>query len=112
MRIANGRRSLPIGKLKPDVLLYGNSCSDDDIFDIIHQDLAICPDLVLIVGTKLRVPGAREIATRLCKAARRAGGVAVWIGYDNPLSKSLFDHVIRRDCHEMTLSSLSSKERT
>ncbi|THV49266.1 hypothetical protein BGAL_0204g00120 [Botrytis galanthina] len=103
-RISNGRRALPIGKLKPDVLLYGKSHPDDNIFDIIDQDLATCSDLVLVVGTKLRVPGAREIATRLCKAARRVGEVAVWIGYDNAPLKSLFDHVIGGDCHERTLS--------
>lgn len=104
VRISNGQRALSIGKLKPNVLLYGNSHLDDDILDIINQDLATCPDLVLVVGTKLQVPGAREISTRLCKAVRRAGGMAVWVGYDNPPSKCLFDYVIQGDCHAITLS--------
>jgi NAD-dependent SIR2 family protein deacetylase len=70
-----GNHRLRVGKLRPDVLLYGDPHPDNgDIMATATRDAGTCPDLVLVVGTKLRVPGARSIATQICRAARRAGG--------------------------------------
>lgn len=56
-RISNGQLAFLINKLKPDILLYKKFHPDNNIFDIIDQDLAIYPDLVLVVNTKLQIPG-------------------------------------------------------
>ncbi|KAH8690369.1 hypothetical protein GQ44DRAFT_636967, partial [Phaeosphaeriaceae sp. PMI808] len=70
-----GKRSLKIGRLRPNVLLYGEPHLDDkEILETAKHDLRICPELVLIVGTKLRIPGARSIAANFCHAAGGVGG--------------------------------------
>jgi NAD-dependent SIR2 family protein deacetylase len=69
----------------------------------VTSDAGTCPDLVLVVGTKLRVPGARSIATQICRAARRAGGTGFWISREVPGSsiKGLYDHVVIGDCDDV-----------
>jgi len=54
---------LSIGRLKPDVLLYGKPHLDNNkIMKAVEDDSTICPGLMLIVGIKLRIPGAQSIA--------------------------------------------------
>jgi NAD-dependent SIR2 family protein deacetylase len=69
-RILKGKRSLNISRLRPNVLLYGKPHPDNkEILKTARHNLRICPELVLIVGTKLAIPGARSIATDFCHAA-------------------------------------------
>ncbi len=99
-RILKGKRSLNIGRLRPNVLLYGEPHPDDkEILEAARHDLRICPELVLIVGTKLAIPGARSIASDFCNAARSVGGVSFWISKEEPMwsVKSLCDYVLIED---------------
>jgi NAD-dependent SIR2 family protein deacetylase len=65
--------------------------------------LRICPELVLIVGTKLGIPGARSIAADFCHAARSVGGASVWISKEEPMwsVKALCDYVLIGDCDKV-----------
>lgn len=106
-----GKRPLSIGRLKPDVLLCGESHPDDnEIVEAVKRDVAMRPDLVLVAGTKLERDGPRSIVTRLCKAARRSGGVAVWISKEKPASllRPLFDYILLGDCDAIASSSVRS----
>jgi NAD-dependent SIR2 family protein deacetylase len=99
-----GQRSLNIGKLRPDVLLYGEPPPDEqEILETAEDGLRICPDLVLIVGTKLKIPGARSIAANFCHAARSRGGASFWISKEEPVSslKALCDYVLIGDCDKI-----------
>jgi NAD-dependent SIR2 family protein deacetylase len=72
-RTLQGKRSLKVGRLRPNVLLYGEPHPDDkEILETAEHDLRICPELVLIVGTKLAIPGARSIAANFCEPLRAA----------------------------------------
>lgn len=74
----------------------------------VEDDLTICPDLVLSVGTKLRIPGARSIAANFCHAARSFGGASFWVSKEEPGSglKSRCDYVLVGDCEEVLSQSL------
>jgi NAD-dependent SIR2 family protein deacetylase len=99
-----GKRSLNIGRLRPNVLLYGEPHPDDkEILETARHDLRICPELVLIVGTKLAIPGARSIAADFCHAARSVGGASFWISKEEPMwsVKSLCDYVLIGDCDKV-----------
>ena len=47
-----------------------------------EQDLGTGPEIVLVVGTALKVPGARRLVKELCRAAKAQGGSTVWINKD------------------------------
>ncbi|KAF8861555.1 DHS-like NAD/FAD-binding domain-containing protein, partial [Acephala macrosclerotiorum] len=103
-RILKGQRSLRIGELRPDVLLYGEPHPDEqEILETVEDGLRICPDLVLIVGTKLGIPGARSTAANFCHAARIVGGASFWISKEDPVSsvRALCDYVLIGDCDKV-----------
>ena len=58
---------------------------------------------MLIVGTKLAIPGARLIAANFCHAARSAGGASFWINKKEPVSsvKAFCDYVLIGDCDKV-----------
>jgi NAD-dependent histone deacetylase SIR2 len=107
VRTSNGLREVNIGKLKPDVLLYGNPHPDEtQILEAVKDSLKKGPEIVFVVGTKLRIPGTLSIARGLCNASRNRGGVTVWISMEEPSSKlrSLFDYIFQGDCDAFALS--------
>ncbi|PVH70126.1 DHS-like NAD/FAD-binding domain-containing protein, partial [Cadophora sp. DSE1049] len=104
-----GLRPLSIGRLKPDVLLCGEPHPDDnEIVEAVEHDMAMRPDLALVVGTRLERDGPRSIVTSLCKAARRSGGVAVWISKEEPalFLRPLFDYILMGGCDGIVSSSV------
>ncbi len=65
-----GKRRLGIGRLRPNVVLYGEENRNDDLIrTIAKRDLQRGSDIVFVVGTGLKVPGARRLVTELCRAA-------------------------------------------
>ena len=109
-RASQGKRILNPGGLRPDVLLYGEPHPDDSgILQTIQSCLKTGPDLVLVVGTTLKVPGTLSIAKDFCRTTQSRGGIAVWISKEEPLSKvrHLFNYVFRGDCDDLACKYLS-----
>lgn len=84
VRAAAGKRARAIGKLRPSVVLYGEAHADaEGVGDVVRRDLTGTskgsgrsgPDLLLVVGTSLRVPGTKRIVREFAKAVRAAAGV-------------------------------------
>lgn len=80
LRIDAGQRSRGVGALMPDVVLYnGPNPNADRVGEISQRDmLGARPDLVLVAGTSLKVPGTTKIVKELSKVAHpavRMGGV-------------------------------------
>jgi NAD-dependent histone deacetylase SIR2 len=95
---------LTIGRLRPNVLLYGEPHLDNkEILETVKHDLRICPELVLIVSTKLGIPGAQSIAADFCHVAQSVGEASFWISKEEPASsvKALCDYVLIRDCDKV-----------
>jgi NAD-dependent SIR2 family protein deacetylase len=68
---------LKINRLRPNVLLYGEPHPDDkEILETTKHDLRICPELVLIISTKLAILNARSIAVDFCDAAQSVDGAS------------------------------------
>ncbi|GAA5934085.1 uncharacterized protein JCM15063_000550 [Sporobolomyces koalae] len=67
-----GRRSRGVGYLKPDVVLYGEPHKDGDrIGHITGKDLmGARPDLLIVVGTTLKVPGTKKLVKELAKVIK------------------------------------------
>ncbi len=102
-RIAMGKRSIGIGRLRPKVLLYGETDPNDTIGATSVRDLMKGPDAVIIAGTLLKIPAARRLAREFCRAAKaRKGGITIWINKEWPsLGKDfegLLDYTVCGDC--------------
>ena len=60
------------------MVLYGEDNPDEDLITSRAQfDQKLCPDAVIIVGTRLKVLGARKLKESLSHAARKVGGITV-----------------------------------
>ncbi|KAK7996816.1 hypothetical protein PG989_004856 [Apiospora arundinis] len=59
-RQERGKRALGVGKLRPDIVLYGEEHPSSDLISpIVQHDLSAGPDLLLVLGTSLRVHGLK-----------------------------------------------------
>ena len=58
---------------------------------------------MLIIGTKLGIPGAQSIATNFCHAARSVGRASFWISKEEPMSsvRALCDYVLIGECDKV-----------
>ncbi|PIL32897.1 hypothetical protein GSI_05015 [Ganoderma sinense ZZ0214-1] len=73
-----GKRPRGIKKLRPSVVLYNEDHKDGEaVGNIVFKDLVGCPqgngrgaDLLLVVGTSLRVSGAKRIVREFSKAVQ------------------------------------------
>lgn len=71
-----GKRPRGIGKLRPSVVLYNEAHKDGEgVGDVVSKDLMGSKgrsgaDLLLVVGTSLRVPGTKRIVREFSKAVR------------------------------------------
>ena len=102
-----GKRSLGIGRLRPRFVLYNEPNPDQEaIGNVIRADLKAKPDAVIVVGTTLKVPGARNLVKDMCQVARgKKGGLTCWVNLDSePKSgelKDCWDLVVRARCDEV-----------
>lgn len=95
-RIARAARSLRIGLLRPAIVLYQEHHPfGDDIADMCSTDLARKPDLLLIMGTSLKVHGVKKLVKEFARAVHErpgagssknatAGGQVVFINKSPP----------------------------
>ncbi|KAF9645089.1 DHS-like NAD/FAD-binding domain-containing protein [Thelephora ganbajun] len=74
LRQMSGKRSRGIGKLRPSVVLYNEDHKDGEhVGEVVRKDLTGSSpraDLLLVVGTSLRVPGTKRIVREFSKAVR------------------------------------------
>jgi len=99
-----GKRHRGIGRLRPNVVLYGEeNPNGDTIGKIAERDLRTGPDMVIVVGTGLKVPGARRLVKEFCRSVKSRGGLAVWINKDPFPSglKGCFGSTFQRDCDDV-----------
>ncbi|GAA5985139.1 hypothetical protein JCM10908_002538 [Rhodotorula pacifica] len=71
-RVAAGERSRGVGMMRPDVVLYGEEHKDGDrVGEITQRDLmGQRPDLLIVVGTTLKVKGTKRLVRELAKVIR------------------------------------------
>lgn len=74
-----GKRSRGVGRLRPSVVLYNEDHKDgEEVGNVVQKDLMgsskgkgrAGADLLLVVGTSLRVPGTKRIVREFSKAVR------------------------------------------
>ncbi|EAQ88539.1 hypothetical protein CHGG_05158 [Chaetomium globosum CBS 148.51] len=60
-REERGKRALGVGKLRPDIVLYGEDHPHSHLISpLVQHDLSLGPDMLLILGTSMRVHGLKN----------------------------------------------------
>lgn len=101
-RESRGRRSLAIGRLRPDVVLYGEEhpCAGQ-IGPLITHDISLAPEIMLILGTSLRVHGLKFMVREFAKAVHTRGGIVVFVNNTKPPDSiwgDVIDFWVEGDC--------------
>ncbi|KAH8783264.1 DHS-like NAD/FAD-binding domain-containing protein, partial [Diaporthe sp. PMI_573] len=99
-----GRRHIVVGILLPDIVRIGQQqhASGEAITDIIQQDQAADPHLLLIVGTKLELDGPKRLAKLFAREIKKNGGMVVYVNLTKPQAvwRDLVDYWVNWDCDE------------
>ncbi|EPS36287.1 hypothetical protein H072_10182 [Dactylellina haptotyla CBS 200.50] len=102
-REAAGKRSINVGTLRPNIVLYDEMHPQGDaIGQLTHYDATrMTPDLLLIFGTSLKVIGLKRIVKAFAGKVKSRGGKVVYINA-TPASDSVWgdiiDFHIKMDC--------------
>jgi NAD-dependent SIR2 family protein deacetylase len=101
-REGKGRRSLAVGRLRPDIVLYGEEHpSAHLVAPLITHDLSLGPDILLILGTSLRVHGLKVMVREFAKAVHGKGGKVVFVNMTKPPESiwgDVIDYWVEWDC--------------
>lgn len=102
-RQERGKRALGVGKLRPDIVLYGEEHPEAQrISTIIQHDIALAPDLLIIMGTSLKVHGLKTVVREFAKTVHnRKDGKVIFVNYTKPADSvwaDIIDFWIEMDC--------------
>ncbi|CCU74668.1 NAD-dependent deacetylase [Blumeria hordei DH14] len=102
-----GRRALTVGRLRPDIVLYGEEHPNSSLISpLVTHDLKLCPDILLVMGTSLRVHGLKVIVKEFAKAVHSKGGKVVFVNKTGPSESiwaNIIDYWVDWDCDEWVL---------
>lgn len=93
-----------IGMLRPDIVLYGEHHPQSELLlQGLNLDLRLKPDLLLIMGTSLKVDGVKKLVKSLSHSIHQRGGKVIFVN-KTPLAKaswdSHIDYEILSDCDD------------
>ena len=76
-RVARSARPLRVGNLRPAIVLYDEAHPlGDDIATIQTNDLSKRPDLLIIMGTSLKVHGLKKLVKEFAKAVKQGSSAS------------------------------------
>ncbi|OIW32760.1 DHS-like NAD/FAD-binding domain-containing protein, partial [Coniochaeta ligniaria NRRL 30616] len=112
-REERGKRALGVGKLRPDIVLYGEEHPRSDLIGtIVQHDLSLGPDMLLILGTSLRVHGLKTVVREFAKAVHSKGGKVVFVNFTKPpdsVWSDVIDFWVQSDCDAWVLDIKTRK---
>ena len=101
-REERGKRALGVGRLRPDIVLYGEEHPNSHLISpIVTHDLGLYPDMLLILGTSLRVHGLKVMVREFAKAVHSKGGKVVFVNFTRPPDSiwgDIIDYWVQWDC--------------
>lgn len=102
-RQERGKRALGVGKLRPDIVLYGEEHPESQrISTIIQHDISLAPDMLIIMGTSLKVHGLKTVVREFAKAVHnKKDGKVLFINFTRPAESvwaDIIDFWIEMDC--------------
>lgn len=99
-REASGKRPSPIGQLRPSMVMLNEPHPQDEEIGFIkwHDGLA-SPDLLLVLGTSLKVHGSKTVFREFARKIRGRGGKVIYVNLSKPPSdcSALIDYWVQWD---------------
>ena len=102
-----GKRGTPVGILRPNVVLYGEEHPSADLLSsIVTHDMGLKPDVLLILGTSLKVHGLKALVKEFAKSvhANKMGkGRVIFVNLTKPpisVWGGVIDYWVGMDCDE------------
>ena len=102
-----GKRGTAVGTLRPNIVLYGEEHPSADMLSAItNHDLGLAPDVLLILGTSLKVHGVKILVKEFAKCvhAKRGGkGKVIFVNLSKPAGsvwEGIIDYWVEMDCDE------------
>ncbi|KAI3333801.1 DHS-like NAD/FAD-binding domain-containing protein [Ustulina deusta] len=98
-----GMRLLPIGQLRPSmVMLDETHPQGEEIAHLARRDEWASPDLLLVLGTSLKVNGSKSLLRQFARPIRRQGGKVIYVNLSKPPSDcgALVDYWVQWDVDE------------
>ncbi|KAJ2158297.1 NAD-dependent deacetylase hst3 [Coemansia sp. RSA 552] len=106
-----GKRSVTAGVLRPDIVLYNEAHPQGELIGALSEyDLKRRPDLLIVIGTSLKIPGIKRMVREMSRCVhdsagrtKRAGaGKAIFINRDEPPRgwDDVFDYYISGDADQ------------
>ncbi|PIA19320.1 DHS-like NAD/FAD-binding domain-containing protein [Coemansia reversa NRRL 1564] len=103
-----GKRSVATGFLRPDIVLYNEAHPQGELIGELNEyDLKRRPDLLIVIGTSLKIPGIKRMIKEMSRCvhdctlrSKRAGaGKTIFINRDEPPRgwEDVFDYYIAGD---------------
>ncbi|TPX32758.1 hypothetical protein SeMB42_g07582 [Synchytrium endobioticum] len=93
-RRAQGRRTISVGTLRPNIVLYNEHHNQGDVIaDLTAQDLRKKPDLLIVMGTSLKVHGIKHLVKDIAKAVHAVPNRLVILVNRVELGKAEWDDI-------------------
>lgn len=71
LRVADGKRTMATGRLRPNIVLYNEPhAKGEEIASITNYDMKRRPDLLIVMGTSLKVVGIKTLVRALAKSVK------------------------------------------
>ena len=104
---AGKRKRSSQGILRPDIVLYNEEHPKAEmIWDHFVDDLHKKPDLLIVIGTSLKIPGIKRMITITAGYVKRKGGLCIYIDRNVLPTKSswrnVFDYHLLGDSDDVT----------
>ncbi|KAI7894557.1 DHS-like NAD/FAD-binding domain-containing protein [Mucor mucedo] len=99
-----GKRQLAVGTLRPAIVLYNeNHPNGDTIGQLQVSDLKKRPDLMIVMGTSLKIPALKKFIKQAARIIHeKPGGCVVFVNRTSPAKEwdNVFDYEVLGDSDE------------
>ncbi|KIY00257.1 uncharacterized protein Z520_03942 [Fonsecaea multimorphosa CBS 102226] len=106
-RQASGKRGLAVGALRPNIVLYGEDHPSNTLLTpLIPFDASCQPDVLVIMGTSLKVFGLQKIVREFAKAVhshKNGKGRVIFVNRTRPAESvwdGIIDDFVAMDCDD------------
>ncbi|KAK5093414.1 NAD-dependent deacetylase hst3 [Exophiala xenobiotica] len=104
-RQATGKRGLAVGELRPNIVLYGEDHPQNSLLvPLIAFDQGSNPDLLIIMGTSLKVHGLQKVVRDFAKVVHnQKSGRVIFVNRTRPSEsqwEGIIDDYVAMDCDE------------